>query len=171
MFDIRFIVITYALANEIYLWQFIDERLDLLNSGRGFNDEFEVECNHYADKLNTGSGQKLKQQYRDWAKTVKKEGGAFFKNMKDKVTLTSAVNLVCFFLFCCKIYFFFNFTAFNKMLVNITLIHCDYIYMYYSYPASKQSKIYNWPIFIVFIFPIMSVKCRTLYFISFVSRL
>ncbi|XP_026737988.1 DENN domain-containing protein 1A-like isoform X2 [Trichoplusia ni] len=65
--------------------QFIDERLDLLNSGRGFNDEFEVECNHYADKLNTGSGQKLKQQYRDWAKTVKKEGGAFFKNMKDKV--------------------------------------------------------------------------------------
>ncbi|XP_028175942.1 DENN domain-containing protein 1A isoform X2 [Ostrinia nubilalis] len=65
--------------------QFIDERLDLLNSGRGFNDEFEVECNNYADKLNTGSGQKLKQQYRDWAKTVKKEGGAFFKTVKDKV--------------------------------------------------------------------------------------
>lgn len=65
--------------------QFIDERLELLNSGRGFNDEFEVECNHYADKLNTGSGQKLKQQYRDWAKNVKKEGGAFFKNVKDKV--------------------------------------------------------------------------------------
>ncbi|XP_075990619.1 DENN domain-containing protein 1A-like isoform X2 [Anticarsia gemmatalis] len=65
--------------------QFIDERLDLLNSGRGFNDEFEVECNLYADKLNTGSGQKLKQQYRDWAKTVKKEGGAFFKTVKDKV--------------------------------------------------------------------------------------
>ncbi|CAH0715999.1 unnamed protein product, partial [Brenthis ino] len=65
--------------------QFIDERLDLLNSGRGFNDEFEVECNNYAERLNTGSGQKLKQQYRDWAKTVKKEGGAFFKNVKDKV--------------------------------------------------------------------------------------
>ncbi|KAL0902271.1 hypothetical protein ABMA27_000179 [Loxostege sticticalis] len=65
--------------------QFIDERLELLNSGRGFNDEFEVECNNYADKLNTGSGQKLKQQYRDWAKTVKKEGGAFFKTVKDKV--------------------------------------------------------------------------------------
>ncbi|XP_073955405.1 DENN domain-containing protein 1A isoform X2 [Choristoneura fumiferana] len=65
--------------------QFIDERLDLLNSGRGFIDEFEVECNHYAEKLGTGSGQRLKQQYRDWAKTVKKEGGAFFKNFKDKV--------------------------------------------------------------------------------------
>lgn len=58
-----------------------------MNSGRGFNDEFEVECNNYAEKLNTGSGQKLKQQYRDWAKTVKKEGGAFFKNVKDKVTM------------------------------------------------------------------------------------
>ncbi|KAI8431048.1 hypothetical protein MSG28_001115 [Choristoneura fumiferana] len=65
--------------------EFIDERLDLLNSGRGFIDEFEVECNHYAEKLGTGSGQRLKQQYRDWAKTVKKEGGAFFKNFKDKV--------------------------------------------------------------------------------------
>ncbi|CAH0577963.1 unnamed protein product [Chrysodeixis includens] len=76
--------------------QFIDERLDLLNSGRGFNDEFEVECNHYADKLNTGSGQKLKQQYREWAKNVKKEGGAFFKNMKDKANpaMQSAVKTV-----------------------------------------------------------------------------
>lgn len=76
--------------------QFIDERLDLLNSGRGFNDEFEVECNIYADKLNTGSGQKLKQQYRDWAKTVKKEGGAFFKTVKDKANpaVQSAVKTV-----------------------------------------------------------------------------
>ncbi|XP_023942698.1 DENN domain-containing protein 1A isoform X3 [Bicyclus anynana] len=65
--------------------QFIDERLELLNSGRGFNDEFEVECNNYAEKVSTGSGQRLKQQYRDWAKTVKKEGGAFFKTVKDKV--------------------------------------------------------------------------------------
>ncbi|XP_053624168.1 DENN domain-containing protein 1A isoform X8 [Plodia interpunctella] len=65
--------------------QFIEERLALLNSGRGFNDEFEIECNFYADKLNTGSGQRLKQQYKDWAKNVKKEGGAFFKNVKDKV--------------------------------------------------------------------------------------
>lgn len=76
--------------------QFIDERLDLLNSGRGFNDEFEVECNIYAEKLNTGSGQKLKQQYRDWAKTVKKEGGAFFKTVKDKANpaVQSAVKTV-----------------------------------------------------------------------------
>ncbi|XP_046976819.1 DENN domain-containing protein 1A isoform X1 [Vanessa cardui] len=76
--------------------QFIDERLELLNSGRGFNDEFEVECNNYAEKVSTGSGQKLKQQYRDWAKTVKKEGGAFFKTVKDKANpaVQSAVKTV-----------------------------------------------------------------------------
>ncbi|XP_026323547.1 DENN domain-containing protein 1A isoform X3 [Hyposmocoma kahamanoa] len=76
--------------------QFIDERLDLLNSGRGFNDEFEVECNYYADRLGTGSGQRLKQQYREWAKTVKKEGGAFFKTVKDKANpaVQSAVKTV-----------------------------------------------------------------------------
>ncbi|XP_049886207.1 DENN domain-containing protein 1A-like isoform X2 [Pectinophora gossypiella] len=76
--------LTKILQSQIFQ-QFIDERLDLLNSGRGFNDEFEVECNFYAEKLGTGSGQRLKQQYRDWAKTVKKEGGAFFKTIKDKV--------------------------------------------------------------------------------------
>ncbi|XP_053624162.1 DENN domain-containing protein 1A isoform X3 [Plodia interpunctella] len=76
--------------------QFIEERLALLNSGRGFNDEFEIECNFYADKLNTGSGQRLKQQYKDWAKNVKKEGGAFFKNVKDKANpaVQSAVKTV-----------------------------------------------------------------------------
>ncbi|KAJ8737840.1 hypothetical protein PYW08_000435 [Mythimna loreyi] len=87
--------LTKILQSQIFR-QFIDERLDLLNSGRGFNDEFEVECNHYADKLNTGSGQKLKQQYRDWAKNVKKEGGAFFKTVKDKANpaVQSAVKTV-----------------------------------------------------------------------------
>uniref|UniRef100_A0A2A4JXI4 UDENN domain-containing protein n=1 Tax=Heliothis virescens TaxID=7102 RepID=A0A2A4JXI4_HELVI len=87
--------LTKILQSQIFR-QFIDERLDLLNSGRGFNDEFEVECNHYADKLSTGSGQKLKQQYKDWAKTVKKEGGAFFKTVKDKANpaVQSAVKTV-----------------------------------------------------------------------------
>lgn len=55
-----------------------------------------MECSHYADKLNTGSGQKLKQQYRDWAKTVKKEGGAFFKTVKDKVSyINKVLNVWC----------------------------------------------------------------------------
>ncbi|XP_049886208.1 DENN domain-containing protein 1A-like isoform X3 [Pectinophora gossypiella] len=87
--------LTKILQSQIFQ-QFIDERLDLLNSGRGFNDEFEVECNFYAEKLGTGSGQRLKQQYRDWAKTVKKEGGAFFKTIKDKANpaMQSAVKSV-----------------------------------------------------------------------------
>lgn len=62
--------------------QFIDERLELLNSGRGFSDEFELAL--FSEKTNRGNAQRLKQQYKDWAKTVKKEGGAFFKTVKDK---------------------------------------------------------------------------------------
>lgn len=79
----------------------------MLNSGRGFNDEFEVECNYYADKLGTGSGQRLKQQYREWAKTVKKEGGAFFKTVKDKVKLiTFSIDMFLFyFSFACILSF------------------------------------------------------------------
>ncbi|CAH4038500.1 DENN domain-containing protein 1A-like isoform X1 [Pieris brassicae] len=76
--------------------QFIEERLDLINSGKGFNDEFEIECNFYYDKSSSSSGQKLKQQYKDWAKNVKKEGGAFFKTVKDKANpaMQSAVKTV-----------------------------------------------------------------------------
>ncbi|XP_068617961.1 DENN domain-containing protein 1A isoform X2 [Battus philenor] len=76
--------------------QFIDERLELLNSGRGFNDEFEIECNVSAEKMNSGSGQSFKRQYREWARTVKKEGGAFFKTVKDKANpaVQSAVKTV-----------------------------------------------------------------------------
>lgn len=66
-------------------FQFIDERLDLLNSGRGFSDEFEIECALYSERMGKGSAQRLKQQYKDWAKNVKKEGGAFFKTVKEKV--------------------------------------------------------------------------------------
>lgn len=66
-------------------FQFIDERLDLLNSGRGFSDEFEMECATYSEEMGRSSAQKIKQQYKDWAKTVKKEGGAFLKTVKDKV--------------------------------------------------------------------------------------
>lgn len=49
--------------------QFIEERLDMLNTGQGFSDEFEVEYFRYAEK----SGRKTKQ-YKD-----------LLKNFKDKV--------------------------------------------------------------------------------------
>ena len=45
--------------------QFINDRLDILNAGLGFTDEFEVEANMLADK--TGSQSK----YREWLGTAK----------------------------------------------------------------------------------------------------
>ncbi|XP_031746736.1 DENN domain-containing protein 1A isoform X2 [Xenopus tropicalis] len=57
--------------------QFIDGRLDLLNSGNGFSDVFEEEINmgEYAgsDKL-----------YHQWLSTVKKGSGAFINTMKTR---------------------------------------------------------------------------------------
>jgi hypothetical protein len=56
--------------------QFIDERLDLLNSGRGFSDEFELECVAFADRANN---KRLKNQYTAMTQNVRKESGAFVK--------------------------------------------------------------------------------------------
>lgn len=61
--------------------QFIEERLDTLNAGEGFKDEFECAVDKYADKNST----KLRNQYKEWMSSVKKEGGAFFKSVKNKV--------------------------------------------------------------------------------------
>ncbi|XP_058057096.1 uncharacterized protein LOC131208379 [Anopheles bellator] len=60
--------------------QFIEERLDMLNTGLGFSDEFEVEYFRYAEK----SGRKVKQ-YKD-----------LLKNFKDKTNpaVRSAVKSV-----------------------------------------------------------------------------
>ncbi|CAG9763376.1 unnamed protein product [Ceutorhynchus assimilis] len=72
--------------------QFIEERLTMLNTGRGFSDEFEFELENYSAK----SGSKLKQQYKEWASTMRKEGTAFFKSVKDKANpaMKSAVKTV-----------------------------------------------------------------------------
>jgi hypothetical protein len=53
----------------------------MLNNGLGFSDEFEMEACNYSDK----SSSKLKQQYREWTYTMRKEGSAFFKTVKNKV--------------------------------------------------------------------------------------
>ncbi|XP_060519559.1 DENN domain-containing protein 1A-like isoform X2 [Cylas formicarius] len=72
--------------------QFIEERLTMLNTGRGFSDEFEFELENYSAK----SGSKLKQQYKEWTSTMKKEGSAFFKTVKEKANpaMKSAVKTV-----------------------------------------------------------------------------
>ncbi|XP_044258564.1 DENN domain-containing protein 1A-like isoform X3 [Tribolium madens] len=72
--------------------QFIEERLAMLNNGLGFSDEFEMETFRYSVQ----SGSKLKQQYKDWTSTMKKEGSAFFKSVKEKANpaVKSAVKTV-----------------------------------------------------------------------------
>ncbi|XP_030624159.1 DENN domain-containing protein 1A [Chanos chanos] len=57
--------------------QFIDGRLDLLNSGQGFSDVFEEE-------INMGEYAGSDKTYHQWLLTVKKGGGAIFNTMKTK---------------------------------------------------------------------------------------
>ncbi|KAI9556760.1 hypothetical protein GHT06_016551 [Daphnia sinensis] len=68
--------------------QFIEERLEMLNSGQGFSDEFELEACLYSDK----SSSRLKQQYKEWLTTMKKESGALFK--KANPAMRNAVKTV-----------------------------------------------------------------------------
>uniref|UniRef100_A0A1B6LJQ9 UDENN domain-containing protein n=1 Tax=Graphocephala atropunctata TaxID=36148 RepID=A0A1B6LJQ9_9HEMI len=72
--------------------QFIEERLDMLNAGLGFSDEFEMEACNYSDK----SSSRLKQQYREWLYTMRKDTSAFFKSVKSRANpaVKSAVKTV-----------------------------------------------------------------------------
>jgi len=54
----------------------------MLNAGLGFSDEFEIEVCNYHEK----SSNKLKQQYREWKSTVKREGSALLKTVKNVVS-------------------------------------------------------------------------------------
>lgn len=45
--------------------QFVSDRLDLLNAGEGFKDEFDIEASLYSDKWGTQS------RYKDWLGPVK----------------------------------------------------------------------------------------------------
>lgn len=53
----------------------------MLNAGLGFSDEFEMEACNYSDK----SSSKLKQQYKEWLYTMRKDTSAFFKSVKSRV--------------------------------------------------------------------------------------
>ncbi len=71
--------------------QFIEERLGMLNSGRGFSDEFENESVRFQEQYNNNAGGmvvggvKLKAQAAHIGSSMKKEGGALVKNIKQKV--------------------------------------------------------------------------------------
>lgn len=62
----------------------------MLNAGLGFSDEFELEACNYSSK----SSSKLKQHYKEWSSTMKKEGSAFFKTVKSKVSRLSLIRIV-----------------------------------------------------------------------------
>ncbi|XP_024113560.1 DENN domain-containing protein 1A isoform X2 [Oryzias melastigma] len=57
--------------------QFIDGRLDMLNSGEGFNDIFEEE-------ISMGEYAASDKTYHQWLFTVRKGGGAIFQTVKTK---------------------------------------------------------------------------------------
>ncbi|CAG2164946.1 unnamed protein product, partial [Oppiella nova] len=61
--------------------QFIEGRLEMLNNGEGFSDEFEFELNMYEDK----STHRLKTQYREWLAAMRKEGGAILKSVNPRM--------------------------------------------------------------------------------------
>ncbi|CAG5117321.1 unnamed protein product [Candidula unifasciata] len=58
--------------------QFIYGRLEILNSGAGFRDIFEVQATLYTDKLNSQS------KYKEWLKSVKKSGKKGWNGLKIK---------------------------------------------------------------------------------------
>ncbi|KAJ8937763.1 hypothetical protein NQ318_006626 [Aromia moschata] len=74
------------------LQPFLRKMLELQIFQQGSSDEFEFELESYCAK----SGSKLKQQYKEWTSTMKKEGSAFFKSVKDKANpaMKSAVKTV-----------------------------------------------------------------------------
>ncbi|KAL0280357.1 UNVERIFIED_CONTAM: hypothetical protein PYX00_001670 [Menopon gallinae] len=69
--------------------QFIEERLDLLNTGMGFSDEFEREACSYIGKSSS-------KQYKEYLSTMRNQGSAFLKTVKNKANpaVKSAVKSV-----------------------------------------------------------------------------
>lgn len=75
--------------------QFIEERLDLLNAGLGFSDEFEFEACNYSEK----SSSKIKAQYKEWVSTMRVQGSAFLKTVKNKASIGIKLLLFIFIVF------------------------------------------------------------------------
>ncbi len=82
--------------------QFVEERLHMLNTGKGFTDEFEMEAVRFQERAaaagGSGSavgaavagaagagGSKIRTQYAHISSSVKKESGAIVKAVKGKV--------------------------------------------------------------------------------------
>ena len=69
--------------------QFLEERLQMLNTGTGYSDEFELEAIRYQEKYgssaSSSSNNKLRAHAANVGSAVKREGGAMIKAVKSKV--------------------------------------------------------------------------------------
>ncbi|CAG0918019.1 unnamed protein product [Notodromas monacha] len=62
--------------------QFVDERVEIMNSGQGFSDEFELEAALHA--VTSESKSVPSAVLKDWMGSVKKEGGHLLKTVRTK---------------------------------------------------------------------------------------
>jgi len=63
--------------------QFIEGRLEMLNAGQGFNDDFEFEVNLYEER----TAKRVSIQYQDWLNAMKTKGGLLFRSINPSLRL------------------------------------------------------------------------------------
>lgn len=63
--------------------QFIEGRLEMLNSGQGFNDDFEFEVNLYEER----TANQVNLQYQDWLNDMKTKSGVLLRSINPSLKL------------------------------------------------------------------------------------
>lgn len=63
--------------------QFIEGRLEMLNSGKGFNDDFEFEVNLYEER----TASRVDLQYQDWLNDMKAKSGVLLRSINPSLKL------------------------------------------------------------------------------------
>lgn len=63
--------------------QFIEGRLEMLNAGQGFNDDFEFEVNLYQES----TARRVDLQYQDWLNSMKTKSGVLLRSINPSLKL------------------------------------------------------------------------------------
>lgn len=63
--------------------QFIEGRLEMLNAGQGFNDDFEFEVNLYEER----TANRVNLQYQDWLNAMKTKSGVILRSINPSIKL------------------------------------------------------------------------------------
>lgn len=63
--------------------QFVEGRLDMLNAGQGFNDDFEFEVNLYEER----TVNRVNIQYQDWLNAMKSKSGVLLRSINPSLKL------------------------------------------------------------------------------------